>query len=1405
MSARHVMTVFAVALLLAGLISPVGAFKWLNLTPHSMGMVYNYSAFNVSFSTIVASAGTEEIDDVFVTRIATGSMVMNFTGINRTIVIFDTSSIPDDATITDAIVCVNATGGAANVNGGSVIYMPFYNGTVSDVNNIQASDFQGASTFTLTHYGSPMYYTGNFARWHEHPFFSVARGDDPEDSGLWYINKTGFTVLFSRIVEDAFGTYYPPFWVATNESYVTADSVTLNISYIDPDEPVADFSADRTGSVGPEPQVVSFVDLSTNSPTSWLWTMISVDNTTVFSTDQNPVQTFYYGNWSIVLAATNAAGTNISVNKTWVNVSLPAVPTVPTTTYPSATPTAVTVTPTPTLPPISSIPTFNSSIYLNPYVLTGIQQYFVAETTDSEAFVLFSNATGIYLSSEASGTTTWSNPQPVLAADVAAQNLMIISYSINKGDSNTASFDFINGTSSRARWIYTSSYPYTIWTGAPGQLISSGTQFVIPNYPEQVYFPTADWSHYPTHSYWWDTHWKYRQLIYVGNAKTVDGVQAGVVFSLSSLPGANSSYEDVRFTTFGPVTQQPLTYGRVLSKQCEHFSGICWYTDKVVSCPLGPGTCVDYNLSAITLYSPQSAQFWVVLPAFNESNPDPFIYAYWGNPDAQDEGNIQNVFDFYETFDNMTHWSGVQGPGDDFWNTSGYTVSTIPYNGSFYGWYRGGHVLTIARPFFDVTCYGSDAAWYWGCSNAQITSKKAFSAPVVLEGVMVHEKGGSPGANFFGFVGDDPEDASLVYHEDPVAECTYWDGLHCLSRDPRVSKVVLASNISGNYTKGSPTANISTGDDSFQYVFLPWSSSETGWWYAPWLGDPVEKPAYSTYYHSSLSGASPASQMHVTFGVGPHADGGDSGWGPIWWWMWVRKWYPPSPVLLPVQLYETINPTAQWGANVWYPPYMVVPNEDIQFLDASAGYGLDQWFWDFGDGTVLNFTSERNPSHHYDAVGNYSIKFCVHGTGGVDCLNRTNFVRVVDTPTLVWDAAPRYAFINLTANQTSASVLFTDNTTIVEEPSPTSPWQYWFYGDATGDFTHNKTTNHTYYAGTYSPMHITIPTNIRVMIGEMRNAYILINSVGGGGVGFRYGAHHVKIFARNSLGVPLEGVLVNATFLESSGPLEWLYAWLGLAPSAAPMVETLSGHTGTDGAIDFMMFESLKYHITADKADTISAAMDIYPKDDTYTIFSSPFGGSGQWYEHGYNELEIIGFSAENAEINSTMGLVNVSYTDALGGTSQADVWVNKTTAGNSTEEFVTSFVHGAGNFTTGLYVPNQRGHSYMVRLNATHSTFGTVYRSGSFAFDSGPINIGPIPESWHLPIALIVLLFTAMLIPLTGANVGLMFLCFEGWVFFGMGWLRDFASPVITGTALVLMTVLVVAFMFIEKKNEVG
>ena len=82
------------------------------------------------------------------------------------------------------------------------------------------------------------------------------------------------------------------------------------------------------GWAGFSPLTMQFTDTSTNTPTSWKWVRNNLTDTswTVFNTSQNARDSFWIGNWTVNLTATNTGGSNISSQTLWVNVSQMAAP-----------------------------------------------------------------------------------------------------------------------------------------------------------------------------------------------------------------------------------------------------------------------------------------------------------------------------------------------------------------------------------------------------------------------------------------------------------------------------------------------------------------------------------------------------------------------------------------------------------------------------------------------------------------------------------------------------------------------------------------------------------------------------------------------------------------------------------------------------------------------------------------------------------------------------------------------------------------------------------------------------------------------------------------------------------------------------------------------------------------------
>jgi PKD repeat protein len=103
-----------------------------------------------------------------------------------------------------------------------------------------------------------------------------------------------------------------------SDTETKANYITVNA----PPAPVADFSASAT--TIDEGQSVTFTDLSTNNPTSWLWTFIG--GTPSSSTVKNPTITYNIaGTYTVELTATNLGGSDTETKVNYITVNIPSI------------------------------------------------------------------------------------------------------------------------------------------------------------------------------------------------------------------------------------------------------------------------------------------------------------------------------------------------------------------------------------------------------------------------------------------------------------------------------------------------------------------------------------------------------------------------------------------------------------------------------------------------------------------------------------------------------------------------------------------------------------------------------------------------------------------------------------------------------------------------------------------------------------------------------------------------------------------------------------------------------------------------------------------------------------------------------------------------------------------------
>ena len=106
---------------------------------------------------------------------------------------------------------------------------------------------------------------------------------------------------------------------------------------------------------------------------------------------------------------------------------------------------------------------------------------------------------------------------------------------------------------------------------------------------------------------------------------------------------------------------------------------------------------------------------------------------------------------------------------------------------------------------------------------------------------------------------------------------------------------------------------------------------------------------------------------------------------------------------------------------------------NVNFTDASDNSPTD-WYWTFGDG---NNSTEQNPSHIYNAVGNYTVNLTANNSAGNNATSKVDYIVV--TKQVLSPIA------NFTSNATDGSTPFDVQFTDLSTNEPTN-W-LWNFGD----------------------------------------------------------------------------------------------------------------------------------------------------------------------------------------------------------------------------------------------------------------------------------------------------------------------------------------------------------------------
>jgi len=219
-----------------------------------------------------------------------------------------------------------------------------------------------------------------------------------------------------------------------------------------------------------------------------------------------------------------------------------------------------------------------------------------------------------------------------------------------------------------------------------------------------------------------------------------------------------------------------------------------------------------------------------------------------------------------------------------------------------------------------------------------------------------------------------------------------------------------------------------------------------------------------------------------------------------------------------------------------------------------------------------------------------------------------------------------------------------------------------------------------------------------------------------GGAGTYYPPPHLVEFkVQNVWGQPLAGVNITAVPSETSMVnWSWIQSVYGYSENIS---QTMTGITDSNGAVSFVMVETVKYKLYfTNESQNISAYREIYPKDDRYviTIGEIPEEKIGWWLS-----------TAQNDSANT--GNITIHYLDY--NEPLKTRWVNFSIYCLDNDTLVYSH-----NFTTvnatneNTSIDLNASYTYKVKITAYHEDYGLI--------SSTTIIVFVIPEKPKLPVA---------------------------------------------------------------------
>lgn len=273
---------------------------------------------------------------------------------------------------------------------------------------------------------------------------------------------------------------------------------------------------------------------------------------------------------------------------------------------------------------------------------------------------------------------------------------------------------------------------------------------------------------------------------------------------------------------------------------------------------------------------------------------------------------------------------------------------------------------------------------------------------------------------------------------------------------------------------------------------------------------------------------------------------------------------------------------------------------------------------------------------------------------------------------------------------------------------------------------------------------------------------------GGNNIEYSIPPKHVELVARNLFGVPLSGVSVTVqgqnTTLPDRGLLSAIFGWTEDYSDVNLANATMTGMTGTDGAVSFLMTDSVNYQVHfTDSTRGIDQTYELMPHDTQYIYL---LGASVIAPGVGMPNLTLWADGADGAS-----PILRGSYSDPAGTTSALWFIVEKQNGTVRTEVSNQSF--GAVQSAAASFAVNHTtGDMYSWGWKAETEVRGPVEQWSGITLHSRLIDFG-IESGWYFWISACFLFIFAGLFSGMTSRFGFVLLPLFALLLWYIGWLE--------------------------------